>query len=168
MRTRLLTLPWWALALGLGAFSTIVVAVVLHSAAPGREAVAVPAGVLLGLVLGRLVADTNHEAVAVAGIVNGHDLGRAIHASRRGPVPTDPRVRQAALRLAAWRLSRFESQRSVSLLVSGVGFPVYAVLAIISSPWWWAAAALFAVSLLETWLLPGRLARRVHTLEHPA
>ncbi|GLY32199.1 hypothetical protein [Kineosporia sp. NBRC 101731] len=165
MRSRLITAPWWVLALIVGTPVSAFLALFLHLTDPYLDfpgvLFALPAGAIVGLAVGRLTAETNAQTMEVAALDNQDELAQALRASRRGPVPTDPRIRQAAHRLAVLHLSRFKRQQTSAAWTFVPLCMLYTGLAINSSPWWLLALAFFALMLALNRVLPTRTARRI-------
>ncbi|MGY2080853.1 hypothetical protein [Modestobacter sp. SYSU DS0657] len=160
--------PWWAQSLLVGLLSTLVgfgAALLVSHDDLGRD---LPQSLLSGLVLGVAAGlgtawnahreDARFREVT-AGL--GDDESRAAHrAARRGPVPADPRVRDAAVRLLDGRLSVATGHPvptlACVLLVGGYA----AVQALTRTPWWW-LGVLVALGAGVSWYRePARLRRR--------
>ncbi|GAA3594178.1 hypothetical protein GCM10022223_06500 [Kineosporia mesophila] len=162
----MLTAPWWKLALIQGTFFGVSMAVcwrLYDRETPIAISITlwVIAGIVFGVIMGRISARNNQQIIAASGLTDRDEIQQAARASRRGPVPADPHIRQAAHKMAMQFLVMSESQRKSSLACFGIGTPVYLVVAFLHSFWWLLAAAVFAVMFVRTLRQSDRLARRV-------
>jgi hypothetical protein len=85
----------------------------------------------------------------------------------RGPAPTDPAVRAAALRRVERTRNLLQRRSRFNLIFFTVALVGYALLALWQSPWWWVAFALFAVQLAGQLAMRHRLDRRISVLSTP-
>ncbi|MGY1844020.1 hypothetical protein [Modestobacter sp. SYSU DS0875] len=161
-------LPWWAQSLLVGllcALAGVGAALLVSHDDLGRDlAQALLSGLVVGFAggLGTAWNARRQDArfrEATAGL--GDDGARAAHrAVRRGPVPGDPRVREAAVRLLDVRLDVATQHPGLNLacilLVGGYA----AVQALTRTPWWW-LGVLVALGAAVSWYRePVRLRRR--------
>lgn len=175
MRSRLVVAPWWVLSLILGASFGVLSALfrlVYDGGRDGGGVLGFVIGVLMtgipfGLVMGPFTARQNRRAASAAGLEDRGELVTAGRAVTRGPVPTDPRLRTAAAKLAVHRLDELRRNRIVNLSVLGLAVLAYVAAAIFWSPWWVVAVVFFAGALVYSVILPGRLERRVTLLADP-
>lgn len=127
-----------------------------------------PFGVLMAIAQQRV----NRVCSSLPGDLTHAQRRAAARASRRGPVPTDPAVRAAALALARRQLDRYRTRWMRVLMIA---VPILFALTAISTlldedrPWWRAGpqllgAATFGFIAFE----PRRLRRRVAVLSPPA
>ncbi|MGX5653759.1 hypothetical protein ACWKWC_03200 [Geodermatophilus nigrescens] len=83
----------------------------------------------------------------------------AARAIRRGPVPADPQVRAAAVRVIDHQVAEMRSRRWLSI----GGFVLFMVLsttlAISQSSWWWLAVAFWVAMAGMAMVRPRRLQR---------
>jgi hypothetical protein len=95
----------------------------------------------------------------------------AFRASRRGPIPTDPAIRAAALAAARQQLDRYRSRLfRVFLVVMPVFLVLSAVLTLLDDDREkWRAILPLAGAVLLTWAAfePRRLRRRINLLSTP-
>jgi len=83
----------------------------------------------------------------------------------RGPVPTDPQVRQAAEWLAINQLKETSRFRWLGLILLVFLTMVSVAIALTSSLWWWlGAVAMFSMCALFL-LMPIHLRRRIEMLK---
>ncbi len=117
VRTSYETAPTWvqSVALGLAFDAFWVLSQKLLFAHDWGETLAsgVLASAVYGIVVGPVAAKKRRVARTEAGLdaLPVHHQRTALRAARRGPAPTDPEVRHAALRLAAHRCDRIHAQR---------------------------------------------------------
>ncbi|MFI5706661.1 hypothetical protein [Kribbella sp. NPDC051620] len=91
----------------------------------------------------------------------------AAKAAWKGPVPADPEVRAAALRLAEEHLAKTRKARV--LVFVGVGLVLISAVAsaVTGSPWRLLFVALYVPLLVTVLRAPGRLRRRIAQLSEP-
>jgi hypothetical protein len=176
MRHRLAHAPRWVVSTVMGLLFGAFMAV-YTVAQRGESAWSVPslvggaiagvfAGAFLGWFMGRFIVEQRDSARAAIGTeVDDELFRRAVRAADKGPVPSDPDVRDAAAAVLAYRLMVTERQQRWSRwLFAALG--VYAVVsAVTGSPWWWAGAAVFAGFLVVMIVQPRRMRRRLTLLE---
>ncbi|MFI5706561.1 hypothetical protein [Kribbella sp. NPDC051620] len=128
-------------------------------------------GIPFGIVMTVVQRRTKALFASLPGDLTRQQRGRAVRASRRGPVPADPAVRAAALEFARRQLERYQTRWMRVLLVV---LPILFVLTAVSNllgddrSWWravpqLAAAVAFTVMAFE----PRRLRRRIALLTFP-
>ena len=133
MRGRLQRIPTWVLVPLMGVpFGTAMGISVKNDG--GSTGSAVLAGILLGLFFGLAMTLAQNRQLPflrqARGAIPSPTLRRAaIRAVRGGPVPADPEVRMAAIRLAESQLELLHRQRRASLIV----WPLLLAAAIASS-----------------------------------
>jgi len=125
------------------------------------------ASALYGAIVGPLTAKKRRLARTEAGLdaLPVHQQRTALRAARRGPTPTDPEVRHAALRLAAHRCDRIHAQRVLATTILVAAAAASALAALASSPWWWAATVMFAGLLASQLTETRRLHHRITLLQ---
>ncbi|WP_432939678.1 hypothetical protein ACQPXM_29965 [Kribbella sp. CA-253562] len=121
-------------------------------------------GAASGLLVGATVAlgsrKPRGEMRQVLEALPAADWAAARTATWRGPVPTHPEVRAAALQLVDLRLDRLKRFRKWVVAVFGFNL-VIAVVNIAIGNWWSVLAALAWVGVLvDQWHAPRRLQRR--------
>jgi len=171
VRTSYETAPTWvqsvALSLAFGAFWVLSQKLLLAHDWGETLASGVLASALYGAIVGPLTAKKRRLARTEAGLdaLPVHHQRTALRAARRGPAPTDPEVRHAALRLTAQRRDRIHAQRVLATTILVAATAASALAALASSPWWWAYTALFAGALLTQLTQPRRLHHRITLLQ---
>ncbi|MGY1856036.1 hypothetical protein [Modestobacter sp. SYSU DS0290] len=161
-------LPWWAQSLLVGllcASAAFGAALLVTDDDPARS---LPPVLLSGLVvgvagaLGRVPNARRDDALyreVTEGL--GDDEARTAHrAARRGPVPADPRVRGAAVRLLDGRLTAATHLPGVTLAVLVLVGGYTVVLALTGTPWWWLGTAVVLGAAVSWYREPARLRRR--------
>jgi hypothetical protein len=121
MRAYLNTAPRWILSLvyGLPFGAVMAIGIVADNSSGAGEIVAfgLVAGVVFGICLTFATEKQRREIRAVIGDVPASELGTVFRAARRGPVPADPEIRAAALRLATHEAAQ-------AWIASIVGIPI--------------------------------------------
>ncbi|GAA1544727.1 hypothetical protein [Kribbella lupini] len=162
MRT-FLTTPAWALGLITGVPVAVVTATLV--AISGDT-------VTFALVLGGIVGALFGTAMAGGAVRQRRDLrpifdqlppsdwNLARTAARRGPAPTEPAVRTAAVALIDVRLRQQRRVRILLTVIFGINL-VVAVVNIALGDWWYVPlAVIWIAALIEQWATPRRLRRR--------
>jgi hypothetical protein len=110
------------------------------------------------------------ERAQVEGDLPAEKLGLARRAAERGPVPTDPEIRAAALRIASHNLTRSSQHPGPRLSTAlGVVMAIATVGAALSgSLWAFLYAPTAAVVLYSGLYHPKQLRRRIELLSAPA
>jgi hypothetical protein len=167
-RTRFLYAPWWVFGAMTG-LPLALTAGVLVGLRYGDLLFAVLCGLLAGLVTGLVTgivaAKTNERIRAAVGPIPPEHVAAVMRAAHRGPVPQDPAVREAALRMAVHQLT--ETSRFYRSAVLGFGFfAVFdAFAAVVTGAWHlWLGALLFAFFAVAPPVQRRRLERRVAVL----
>jgi protein-S-isoprenylcysteine O-methyltransferase Ste14 len=122
--------------------------------------------VLCGPVLSYFVDHEMRRSLAVGGPLTEDDRVLVERAARRGPVPNDNALREAALRVAENRLVVLRQTRSRALAASFVLVFATGILAIAQSPWWWIAVGACVAVLVLVLLAPARVQRRAELLRN--
>ena len=117
-----------------------------------------------GPVLGYLTAHQMRESMAASGPLTEDDHVLVERAARRGPVPEDGALREAALRVTEDRLVMLRQTRARALTLVLVVVLVTGLFAIARSPWWWTAVVACAALLALVVVTPARLRRRADLL----
>ncbi len=106
------------------------------------------------------------EWAEVEGDLPADKVELARRAAERGPVPTDPEIRAAALRIAAHRLTGSSFQPGPKATTAlGVVMSVAAVGAAVSGSLWTLLYTASAATMLYSgWLYPRKLRRRIQLL----
>ncbi len=159
--------PWWQWSLYSGvAFGVLQVLFHLGS---DRLVPAIIGGVAGGAVFGALMGPYTARQCRRARHVVGGDLSAADQrtvskAASRGPVPTDPRLRQAAQLLATYLAER---NRKLLWFNTGtfIAFAALSVFLVLSDgPIWLLATFLFLALAVWAGLMPGHYERRARVL----
>jgi hypothetical protein len=162
LRGALIRAPWWVWALvlgtlfGLGQFTVQLVSG--RSVVPSAVGAAV-AALLFGVIAGPGMhrRDVGHRAAM--GDIPMARRRTVNRAARRGPVPTDPELRRAALAVLALQLETYRRQRWAIVFWSFM-IAVSVLLAVPDGGWWLLAVPLFTGFLaLQLWM-PRQLRRR--------
>lgn len=121
-------------------------------------------GIIFGAVMGRLQVRRRRKMVAAIGTMPARDLRVAGKAVMRGPLPTDPQIRQAAEWLATNQLNETSRFRWLGLIFLGFVTVVSVAIALTSSPWWWLGAVAMVSMFAFFLLMPIHLRRRLEML----
>lgn len=166
VRGALIRAPWWALACLQGGFFGLLmfgVGLVAFRSTSTSLTFALVAGVKFGLILGPVTARANRRFVAAQGAIPREREREARRAVMRGPAPSDPAVREAALRLVNHQLHVMRRQRW-HLLLFGVG-ATYVASALLNPSWLTILGALFfALAAVLQLTLSRRLRKRRRVL----
>ena len=164
MRTWLLTAPRWVhrVVSGVlfGGSTALVPGVRGDSSWPASLAGGVVAGLVFGLVMGSWSYRTARGTRAAIGDLSPRERRTAARASWRGEAPTDPAVRDAAVRMIDHQLALYLPLRAFTLVVGVLMLALYVVAAFVSSTWWWLVAPVWAGMVTLSLLAPVRLRRR--------
>ncbi|MEV6411368.1 hypothetical protein [Kribbella sp. NPDC051718] len=164
MRERLGRIPTWALVplMGVPVGAAMGISVTKDGGSTGS---AMLSGILLGLFFGlAMTFALNRQRPLVRqalGTNTSPALRRAaIRAVRWGPVPADPEVRAAAIRLAEYQLNLLRGQRRVLLIVWPLllAATIASTLAYDNAPWPIALVAIY-LSLIGYQLLRPKILR---------
>ena len=118
--------------------------------------------VLCGPVLSHVVDREMRRTLAAGGPLTEDDRVLVERAARRGPVPTDDALREAALRVAEDRLVELRQTPSRGLAASVLLIVATGFLAVEQSPWWWIAVGACAAVLVV--VAPARVQQRADLL----
>lgn len=174
MRERLVMMPTWALFLS----STLLLLLPLLTITliTERPSHLTPSLVFLGgfsLIFGATTTLTlkrrfRRERLAVGDVPR--DVEAAAHkAVMRGPIPADPQVRAATLRLAEHQLDLIVKWRwlvIVGLTLAALS-TIGGVIGASESPWSLLVIAGYAPLMFGQWWWPTKLRRRIHELAEP-
>ncbi|MQA33573.1 hypothetical protein [Modestobacter roseus] len=158
--------PWWVQTLGLGLVFTAYGAFLLGTDDDLDLSLtqALLSGLLVGVVAGlagsRGARREDARFREVTAGLSRHAARTADRASRRGPVPTDPRVRVAAVRLLDGRRAATSAQLVVGALAFTLATGCAVLLALNDTPWWWLGAVGFGAAAVAWCFEPARLRRR--------
>jgi hypothetical protein len=164
----LLRAPWWRLAAVMGAliapFFVLLFGLTGDRSWTAAVLMGLGVGVVCAPVLGYITANQIQDSMAASGSLSQSDRAVVERAARRGPVPEDDAVREAALRVVEDRLMVLRGTRVPARTTAAILLLVAVLLAVVQSPWWW-IAAVFCVGLLVLVLVaPARLQRRAEML----
>lgn len=116
-------------------------------------------GILFGAMMGPTMAKQNRRHRQATGDLSPQDFFVVQRAARRGPIPTDPRLRAAAARAAAFQLDNARGHRKSGIPIFGLGLAM-SVAFVFQSRWWLLVMPAYAYLLIALWELPKRLERR--------
>jgi hypothetical protein len=164
VRDRLLQAPWWVLSLVIGGTYGGVLALFGRFRDGESWGAALAGGLVSGGIfgagMGPCVRWQNKRLLAAVGSVPGHVRRAATRTAWRGPVPADPELRAAALRIIDHQLAEWQRRRTFLVGTYAVFTGLCVVLALTSSASWWLAALGFGGMLGVSVLMPGWLRRR--------
>ena len=164
VRTWLLTAPRWVHRVVSGGLFAVFMTVFFGVQDDSSWVTALIGGVVSGVVFGLIMGSWSHRTArgthAVIGALTPGERRRAARASWRGPVPAEPAVRDAAVRMIDHQLTLYLPLRALTLVVGVLMLALYVAVALTSSPWWWAVAALWAGMITLSLLAPRRLRQR--------
>jgi hypothetical protein len=179
VHTASLTAPRWILPLMTGLPAALVVVLFVGIVTPAPWPAAVVCGMLavalVGSVTERWSRGRRALAASAAGNLSVDQQVVAFLAARSGPVPADPEVRAAALRIADHYLKRVPP-KAVLLSAGPLPFAVIATVALSTAPGWVVAVLLLpallavictAVLIWQAYYWPGRLRERIGLLSTP-
>ena len=168
MRAWLLNAPQRALSLVYGLPFGIFMALYGHFLQHTSWPLALVAGALGGVFFGAVMGWLGHrqngefrEALADLPRELWRDAGRA---TRRPDSVSDQRVRRAAYEINAAMLDRKRRTRVLSLVVFPLMIVLTVWLAVRESAWWLLAEPFYIALLVASFVLPGRLERRLEQL----
>jgi membrane protein YdbS with pleckstrin-like domain len=169
LRERFQSAPWWVLSLTMGCFFGAWMTVFGYLEHPGNwmraAVIGLIDGVFFGAVMGPLQVRRRRRMVAAIGNMPARDLRVASRAVMRGPVPTDPEIRQAAQWLATNQLKESSRFRWLGLILLVFVTMVSVAIALTSSPWWWLGAVAMFSMFAFFLLMPIHLKRRIEMLK---
>ncbi|MGY1609309.1 hypothetical protein [Geodermatophilus sp. SYSU D00700] len=168
MNAWLLRAPWWALSLVMGALVAPGLVLVVRFVGDESWTAAVVTGVVAAVVcapvLGLLVARDTRDTLDASGPVPHRDRALVERAARRGPVPEDDDLREAALRVVEGRLALVTRTRTRAVVTTVVLALLCAGVALTRSPWWWAGVVVCIGLSVLVLVTPARLRRRADLL----
>jgi hypothetical protein len=127
------------------------------------------AGIVFALAIWWFEPKWRRERAELEGDLPADKVQLARRAAERGPVPTDPEIRAAALRIASHGLttsSRYPGPRLTTAI--GVVMAIATIRAAMSGSWWAPLYALSASAMLYSGLYrPKQLRRRIDLLAAP-
>ncbi|SEL56151.1 hypothetical protein SAMN04515665_114123 [Blastococcus sp. DSM 46786] len=168
MNAWLLRAPWWQVGIVMGALLAPFSVLVFRLAGDRSWTAAVLMGVgvmvVCAPVLGFVTATTIRDSMAAVEEVPEHQRAAVERAARRGPVPEDDALREAALHLVEDRLLTIYATRTRALALPAVLALVTGFLAVAQSPWWWVGVAVAAALAVLVLVAPRRLERRAELL----
>jgi Flp pilus assembly protein TadB len=165
VRPGLMNLTWWQWSLISGVPFGGLMFVFLGSRYPNDWIIWVGAGVGFGAAMGPIIAGQARRLRPLIESVSAEEYVQVRRAAARGPVPADPRLRQAAARFASHRYEEMTRFHVPLLIAFCLFFVLAALAAVVSSPWSWLSAGFFALLLAFQVLWPRRLRRRVERLQ---
>jgi len=173
MRERLQNAPWWVMSLITGLSFASVTAVLNHFLQPASWTAAIVGGLLGGVIFGAIMGPwavrQRRQAVAASGDLPFQALRIASRAVMRGPVPLDPEIRQATVRLTRLQLKQYSRGRLwLGAFFVGALNVLYGFLALTESPWWWIPFGIFLGFGVLNVVLPRHLRRRMEMLSQEA
>jgi hypothetical protein len=172
VRTYLLTSPRWALGLFGGLAFAVLSAVFVRATGSTSWPAAVLRSLLTGAFFGVIVSFTlnrqRRQLRAAAGDLPADQLTTAYRAAARGPVPADPQIRAAAVRIAQSRLATVRRVRVLMSLAAAFMLATAVVNALAGNLW----LSILSVTSVVVWgselYQLRRLPRRVEALSCPA
>jgi membrane associated rhomboid family serine protease len=169
MRTYLLTAPRWVVGLFGGlVFGIGIAAIARFTSPPASWLAATVTGVITGALFGAVLAFTldkqRRDLRAAAGDLPPGQLSEAYRAAAWGPIPGDPTVRAAAVRVAQRRLEAIRRAR-ILFAILAILMTVGTVMNLLAGNYGLAAALAAAALAWGTELdQPRRLRRRLGRL----
>ncbi|MFI5693502.1 hypothetical protein ACIA58_16765 [Kribbella sp. NPDC051586] len=171
MRNYLSAAPKWVVALIAGAgFGTGMGSFIRNDGSSWTETIV--SGLILGVAFGIPMAfwfdKEQRKMRAVEGDIPTEKLKAAHRAAMRGPVPEDPEIRVAALRIASHQLREYGQIRKPLRIVLALLVLTFSVLgSVTNSPWYLLLAVAPASILAEAFYLPRRARGRIKLLSEP-
>jgi hypothetical protein len=168
MRDRWLTAPWWVRAFVMGgAFAALTGGASLVARNGPSLTWALVFGGVTGFVGGIQDARRSRALRELVGSDRAGTISAARRAAWRGPVPADPAVRAAALRIAEQRADEAQARRLPLVLLLLFVFVAEVALAMFYRPWLWLIVGWLAVVLACLVHAPDWYARRAEELRDP-
>lgn len=159
--------PWWVQGLVYGLFF----GAAMTAFSVFRTGTWLPAlggglvgGLLFGLFMGRYMSKLNRILLSGLEEFSPADQRTILRGSWRGPIPADPRQRDAVRGLLQRRRSNMIATRRWSVIIFCAAIVLYVVLAITQKWLWWFGAALFLVFLALTLTTVPRMDKRLALL----
>ena len=169
MRERLATMPRWALFLSstlIFLLPMLITTVFDNSHLVVRLVFFAGFSLVFGAITTFALTRRFRSERLVVGDVPPAVENAAHKAVMRGPVPTDPEVRAATLRLAEHQLSMMLKWRPVVVIAFAV-VTVGTVIQAFDSPWRLVLVACYVTLLFGQWHWPKKLRRRIEQLAEP-
>jgi Flp pilus assembly protein TadB len=169
MRAYLSKAPRWIMAVSIGLPFGIMMGIYIKIDGPTSWMGAVVGGLVAGVFFGAVMAfsiDKRLRAMrAAVGDLPAGEAKAARRAADRGPIPTDPEIRAAAVRIATQQLDLLRPVLRRRFIVGMVLLLTFSVVgAVIESPWYLLYALVPALFLTSQWYLPRRIRRRIRLL----
>jgi hypothetical protein len=171
VRKKFQNAPWWVWSLTEGAYFGIFVTVFNHFQQSRSWTSAIGGGLIGGAIFGALKgpvsARQQRKFLALVGTLPVHEQRIAVRAVTRGDAPPDREVREAAARLATYRLNELSRTFAPTVVMFALLAVFCGVLALGSppAPWVWIVAACLAALMPLYLAWPGYLQRRVKILD---
>lgn len=171
--------PWWALSIYFGVVFAVWMAILWpimshensSGGVGGATVAAIVGGILFGAIMGPITARQFRELNSVIGPLSNSAYRSARRAAVRGPVPSDPEIRRAAMALAIRGSDRLRRRGrwtyGTLAIIEAIIAVSYAYRAVTSSAWYWGQATLFALltaAMLYPLWLRGQFERRIELL----
>jgi Flp pilus assembly protein TadB len=122
-------------------------------------------GIFFGAVMAFSIDKRRRAMGAAVGDLPTGGAKAARRAADRGPIPTDPEIRAAAVRIATQQLDLLRPVLRRRFIVAMVLLLTFSVVgAVIESPWYLLYALVPALLLTSQWYLPRRIRRRIRLL----
>ena len=122
-------------------------------------------GIFFGAVMAFSIDKRRRAMRAAVGDLPTGEAKAARRAADRGPIPTDPEIRAAAVRIATQQLDLLRPVLRRRFIVAMVLLLTFSVVgAVIESPWYLLYALVPALVLTSQWYLPRRIRRRIRLL----
>jgi hypothetical protein len=164
---RVLHAPWWVLALVMGVPFGVamgIFAYVRDGNLPLALYMGAATGVFFGLLMGAVLARQNRRTRAAMAVAPGQEQA-VLRATNKGPVPSDPAVREAALRLLDGQRAQLARWRVPALVLFGLFAVLDAVAALMGAWWLWLGVALFVGLAALQLVAARRVERRIAVLQ---
>jgi hypothetical protein len=158
----------WVLALfngGLFGLWTGVFSWLQHGSLVNAVVGGIVGGTILGAIMAPFTVRQRDSALAAAGPLPAdrqRDLQRQLLTGR---VPSDPEGREVAQRVLRHRQAELRRWRPLGIVMFSVMLVLTAVFALTEAAWWWLLAVFWIDLLLQQFLAPRRLERRLARLE---
>lgn len=171
MRGYLSDAPKWVVAVIAGTFFGTFMGIFIKSDGSRWTETIISAlvlGVAFGIPAGFWFDKQRRQMRAAEGDLPTDQLKSAHRAAERGPIPEDPEVRAAALRIATHHLQQLQqTPRLVAIGMPIVLLIVSAIGSMTDSPWYLILAVVPVFILVSQLTLPKRIQRRIELLSKP-
>jgi hypothetical protein len=171
-RERMQRAPWWVWSLQLGGifalFRFLWDLLIGDASVPLALVSGLVGGAFFGLIFGPLSARMARRQRNAMGQVSDEEARVVQRAAVRGPLPTDPRLRNAAAGAATNQLEQLRRQRYWAPVFWLLVIALTLWLAVTDSPWWGLLCVFFAGFLVVQLWMPRHLSRRVARLRGEA